>query len=130
MDFKGIVNAMFYKKDWPQVTTADKDAMFFIFNRYMAKKYPKQAQYFNDKSIDKASCMDIWFQFMKKEVRVPVWFWSGPTKKKDPPIKDWKVVQDFWKMSINDIYILCEVFPNEMKEEIKRIQLINEEQAK
>lgn len=131
MDFKTIVNIMFSKKkDWNTLSDHDKETFFFIFNRYMGKKYPKQAQFFNDKAIDKVTAMDVWFSFLQKEVRIPTWFWRGPTKRKDPGIKDWKIIQDFWECSIDDIYLLCELFPNDVKEEIKRIQKINLELAK
>lgn len=131
MDFKTIVNIIFTnKKDWSKLNDQDKETFFFIFNRYMSKKFPKQAQFFNDKSIDKATAMDVWFSFLQKETRLPIWFWRGPTKKKDPTIKDWKVVLDFWECSKDDIYLLCEMFPKELKEEIKRIQKINLEQGK
>ena len=131
MDFKSLVDIYFYKKkDWSSVTDQDKDSLFFIFNRYMAKKYPKQAQFFNDKSIDKVTAMNVWFTFLKSEVRVPLWFWKGPTKRKDPPVKDWQIVRDFWELNLNDIYLLCEIFPEDVKEEIKRIELINKETTK
>ena len=124
MDFKSIVNIIFYSKhEWSQVSDADKQANFFIVNRYLAKKYPKQAQAVNRKDIDKATAMDVWFMFLKKEARVPFWFWPGSTKRKDPPIKDWQIIQDFWKMNINDIYTLCEMFPDDVKAEIKRITI-------
>lgn len=129
MDFKGIVNTIFVNKnDWQNVTDKDKEELFFIFNRYMAKKYPKQAQFFNCKNVDKATAMDLWFLKLKTEPRIPYWFWTGSTKKKDPAIKDWQLIQSFWNMSLNDIYLLCELFPTEVKDEIKRIQAINEEQ--
>ena len=131
MDFKGIVNIFFFaKNDWHTVTDKDKEDFFFIFNRYMAKKYPKEAQFFNKRNVDKATAMDIWFLKLKKENRVPYWFWTGATKKKDPGVKDWQIIQSFWKMGLNDIYLLCELFPDEVKAEIKRIQTINEEQVK
>ena len=50
----------------------------------MSKKYPKQSQFFNDKNIDKITSMDIWFEFLKKETRIPFWFWRGSTKVKEP----------------------------------------------
>ena len=71
--------------------------------------------------------MDIWFLSLQDEKNVPFWFWRGPTKKKSPAIKDWEIIRDFWKMDMNDIYKLCEIFPKEVKTEIKRIQLINKE---
>lgn len=128
MDFKTIANIMFFQKqDWVHVTDEDKSSLFFIFNRYMSKKYWKQAQYFNKRGVDKATAMDMWFQVLRKETRLPAWFWPGPTKRKDPAVKEWQVIQEFWELGINDIYLLCELFPAEVKEEIKRIKLINEE---
>jgi hypothetical protein len=131
MDFKTIVDITYSKKkDWDKLTITDKETFFFIFNRYMSKKYPKQAQFFNDKAIDKATAMDVWFSFLSKEIRTPVWFWRGPTKKKDPEIKGWKVIQEFWECPKDDIYLLCELYSKELKEEIKRIEQINLEQNK
>lgn len=128
MDFKSIVNILFYnKKDWHIVSDIDKENLYFIINRYLAKKYPKKAQFFNKKNIDKATAMDIWFFQLKNENKVPYWFWSGPTKRKEPNIKDWKVIQEFWDISLENIYALCDMFPDEVKAEIKRINLINEE---
>lgn len=131
MDFKTIVDTLFQnKRGWTDITNKEKENFFFIFNRYMSKKYPRQAQFFNDKYIDKATAFDIWFNFFSTEVRTPYWFWKGATKKKDPEIKDWQLVRDFHEMGLNDIYLLCEMFPKEFKEEIKRITLINKEIAK
>jgi hypothetical protein len=131
MDFKKLVDTFYTaKQDWSLIKDEDKESLFFIFNRYMAKKYPKKAQFFNKRNVDKATAMDVWFMDMKNEKRTPFWFWPGPTKKKDPPIKDWQVIQEFWKLSVNDIYVLCDMFPAETKLEIKRLQNINEEIAK
>ncbi len=130
MDFKTMTNAMFFsKKDWKYVTNEDKESIFFIFNRFMAKQYPKQAQLFNIKEIDKASCMDIWFNFLKKEFKVPFWFWKGPTKKKSPDIKGWEIIQEFnTYLKSDDIYMLCKLFPKDVKDEIKRLETIKKEQ--
>lgn len=131
MDFKTIVDTIFRdKKNWESVSDEDKESLFFIFNRYMAKKMPRQAQFFNKRDLDKATAMDIWFMQLSKERSTPFWFWKGPTKRKNPVIKEWQVIQDFWKMNLNDIYILCDLFPEDVKTEIKRIKLINEEQYK
>ena len=125
MTFKDIVDAMFAQKTkWVYITNKDKEEFFFIFNRFMSKQYPKQANYFNDKTIDKASAMDIWFSFLKSEVRTPYWFWKGATKKKAPVIKDWKLIEEYYEASIEDIYYWCEMFPDDVKSEIKRIKKI------
>ena len=131
MDFKTITTIIFQdKRKYEEITNEEKESLFFIFNRFMSKKYPKQAQFFNSRNIDKATCMDVWFQYLKSEVRLPYWFWKGPTKKKDPEIKEWQIVRDFYEFNLNDIYLLCELFPKEFKEEIKRIKTINEEMKK
>lgn len=129
MDFKTLTTIIFQnKKDWNMLTNSDKESLFFIFNRYMSKMYPKQAQAFNTKGIDKITAMDIWFQFLRSQVRIPQWFWKGPTKKKDPDLKGWQILQEFnTELSINDIYLLIELFNKETKEEIKRLELIKEE---
>jgi hypothetical protein len=90
----------------------------------MSKQYPKQANFFNNKNIDKATSMDIWFNFLSNQVRTPYWFWSGPTKKTAPKIKDWKYIQEYYQCSIEDIYYWCEMFPADVKSEIKRIKKI------
>lgn len=126
--FKDIVDIMFYnKRNYVELSDIDKQSMFFIFNRYMAKKYPKQAQFFNNHTMDKATCMDIWFQFLQKETRVPHWFWKGPTKVKTPKIPDYQLLQEFHNLSIKDIYLLYELYPTELKQEIKRLLLITKQ---
>jgi len=131
MDFKTIVTFMFQNKNkWNELSNTDKETFFFIFNRYMSKKYPKQSQYFNDKNIDKATSMDIWFQFLKKETRTPFWFWKGATKRKEPDMKNWQLLRDFYELEIKDIDVICEMFPNDVKEEIKRLELIKNEESK
>ena len=133
MDFKTIVDIMFVHKDrYRSVTNEDKEKMFFIFNRYMCKQYPSQAQFFNKKEMDKASAMDIWFNFLSKETRVPYWFWRGKTKKVTPKTKDWKIVYDFYRgeLSIDDILLFEEIDIKELKGEIKRIKTINKELQK
>ncbi len=131
MDFKTLSIVMFQnKRDWNQVTNKDKEDIFFIFNRYMSKSYPKQSQQFNMKGIDRATAMDIWFQFLRSQVRTPEWFWKGPQKKKEPDVKGWQVVQEFdQSVRTEDIYILAELFPKELKAEIKRLEEIKKEQG-
>lgn len=131
MDFKTITTYMFQnKRNWDELTNEDKETFFFIFNRYMAKKYPKQCQFFNDKNIDKATSMDIWFEFLRKETRIPFWFWKGATKRKEPEIKNWQLIRDFYQLDMKDIHTLCEMFDEDVKEEIKRLELIKKEEEK
>ena len=125
MTFKEITDIIFTRKQqWEYVTSAEKTEFFFIFNRFMSKKYPKQANFFNEKTLDTATAMDIWFNFLSTEIRTPFWFWKGPTVKKQPHIKGWKLIQEYYESSIEDIYYWCEMFPDDVKSEIKRIKKI------
>lgn len=124
-NFKDIVDIVFIKKqNWINVSNKDKETYFFIFNRYMSKKFPIKAHFFNKPNIDKATAMDIWFMSLQNERRVPYWFWKGNTKKKQPQTKDWKLVYDYYEgeLSINDILLLEEFDINELKKEIKEIK--------
>lgn len=135
MDFKTIISILFTGKGiiedkntklkttytYDMLSDSDKESNFFIVNRYLSKKYPAQAQYFNKYTQDKATAMDIWNLIIKKEKNIPFWFWKGATKIKEPQIKDWKIVYELLQdeFSIKDMILLCELFPDEVKDEIK-----------
>jgi hypothetical protein len=71
-----VVNALFRKSNkWNEISDDEKSLNFFIINRYMSKKYIKQSQLLNLKSIDKVLAMELWFHFMQKQP-YPTWFWS------------------------------------------------------
>lgn len=133
MELNEFVNTIYVKKNnWKYVKEETKIKFFFIFNRYMSKKYPKQAHFFNKREIDKASAVDIWFKFLSKEIRVPFWFWRGKTKKQTPKTKDWKMVYEYYEgdLSIDDILLLEEFDLKSFKDDLKRIKLINKELQK
>ena len=91
------------RKNWRYVTDQQKNDYFFIINRYMSKKYPKESLLLNNKMIDKVSAMDTWFLFMNNNP-YPKWFWSKSLSDKSD--------SDFSK---NDILLLLEKFS--LKEE-------------
>lgn len=146
MDFKTIVTILFTGKavyenkstgekinyTYEDLTDEQKESNFFIVNRYLAKKYPKQSQYFNDYNQDKATAMDVWNLMIKKERQLPFWFWKGSTKIQEPKLKDWKLVYEILQdeFSIKDMIELCELYPNEVKDEIKYILEIKKEREK
>lgn len=146
MDFKTIVTILFTGKavfenkstgeknnyTYEDLTDEQKESNFFIVNRYLAKKYPKQSQYFNDYNQDKATAMDIWNLMIKKERQLPFWFWKGSTKIKEPKLKDWKLVYEILQdeFSIKDMIELCDLYPKEVKDEIKYILEITKEREK
>lgn len=128
MDFKTITNILFYnKKEQKNITDEQKILNFFIVNRYLGKKFPRQAQKFNKYNIDKASCMDVQFNFFKNDYRVPDQYWKGSTKLKTLPIKEANIVQEFYELKHKDMMYLCKHFSKDVQDEIKRIKEINKE---
>lgn len=135
MDFKTIISILFTGKGviedkntkhkttytYDMLTDNDKESNFFIVNRYLAKKYPMQSQYFNKYTQDKATAMDIWNLIIKKEKMIPFWFWKGPTKIVEPKVKDWKIIYEILQddLSLSDMILLCDLFEKEVKDEIK-----------
>jgi hypothetical protein len=116
-----VSKAMFQNRgDWKLVTNDMKEKYFFIFNRYFSKKYPQFAQLLNDKNINKAIGLDLWFNFMSDKP-YPKWFWSK-SKEKDESIlgKDFDLLMK--KLQLNkkeDLEYLIGKFPEEIEEELK-----------
>lgn len=127
-DKAGNIHNMIYS----EIDDNFKEELFFIVNRFLAKKYPQQAQHFNSKLQDKATAMDIWNMFLKKSSQVPFWFWKGKKTINKPKIKDWELLYDVLQdeFTMDDISLICELYPNEVKDEIKHIKLIKKERNK
>lgn len=119
-DIRLVSKAMFYKKDWNKIPDEEKESCFFIFNRYFSKKYPKQAQLLNLKTIDKVSAMNIWYNFMLDKP-YPKWFWSkSPAIKKNKlPKKDFELLLKRLLIKESDLDYLIENNFDFIKEEIK-----------
>lgn len=120
-DLRLVGNAMFYKKsEWKKVPDEEKEACFFIFNRYFAKKFPEKAQLLNLKSIDKITAMNLWYQFMIDKP-YPDWFWSKSEKSEKSEIveKDYKLLLQKMKIKDIDLDYLIENHIDFIKEELK-----------
>lgn len=116
-----VANAMFRnKKDWVNISIEDKEKFFFIFNRFFSKKYPTNSYLLNNKNIDKASALDLWYYFMLDKP-YPNWFWSK-SGKSDQSIdkKDFELLMI--KMNLNkpdDLIYLMDKYPTMIEEELK-----------
>lgn len=119
-NLKLVADAMFYKKsDWVKIPDEEKEACFFIFNRYFSKKYPQKSQLFNLKTIDKVSSMNLWYSFMLTKP-YPKWFWSKTDKDK-PKVskKDIDLLVRKLQVKEIDIQYLIENHFEFIKDEIK-----------
>jgi hypothetical protein len=69
------------KRDYPYLEHPEKEAQFFIFNRFMARRYPENANILNRRGIDKSFAADIWFDYHRSYTAIPTWFYPRPGRK-------------------------------------------------
>jgi len=132
IDFITLANIIFKDKNkYSYVTDEDKENNFFMLNRKFAMKYLKQAQFFNNKNIDKPSAIDIWYQiFYKTTNGTPDWWWKTKQtikQKSDISKNDLKLVKDFYNLKDKDIDFLIQYENEKLKEDIKRLKKFKKE---
>lgn len=118
------------KNKYDELTNEDKETFFFIMNRKFARQYPKHAQFFNNKIVDKASAMDIWYQFfIKKRINyIPQWYWFKMTKKTDKSIlkkEQADFFKEFYDIRNEDLAFIEEHYIEELKLEVKKFKKFN-----
>ena len=117
-------------KDWVYVTDEMKKKYFFIFNRYMSKKYPEQAQFLNDKLLDEIMGMNLIYAFLSKK-GYPRWFWSKSEKKAEKVLfsaKELVSLQSRLDIKEEELEILVQYHPDEIKEELKYLKALTEQE--
>lgn len=126
-----VSNCIFKNPEhWIYVTDEMKKKYFFIFNRYMSKKYPEQAQFLNDKLLDEIMGMNLIYAFLSKKT-YPRWFWSKSEKKAEKisfSQKDLVSLQSRLDIKEPEMDLLVKYYPDEIKEELKYIKALNEEE--
>lgn len=132
-NFKEVADALLKNKsNYKKIDDESKEFNFFIINRKLSVNYPKQAQFFNNKNVDKASAMDIWFKFLQKEKinYIPHWWYvkSQGAKKKNKSNFTKSERELFMKYNshINPRYLdfLFKYYEEDVKEELKIIKKI------
>lgn len=127
LDFITLSNIIFKdKKKYKKVSDEEKELNFFILNRKFAFKYLKQAQFFNNKNIDKASALDVWYEiFYRTTNGTPKWWWqTKPIKKVEKSFNssDIKLIKDYYNLTNKDMNFLINYYSDKMKDDIKRIK--------
>ena len=135
LDFISLANIIFKDKDkYKYVSDEEKESNFFMLNRKYAIKYLKQAQFFNNKNVDKPSAIDIWYQvFYKTTNGTPQWWWKTKqaAKEKSEFINaDIKLVKEYYDITDNDIKFLIKYYNEKLKEDIKRLKKFNKDGTK
>lgn len=132
VNFIEVADCIFVNKDkYKQLTDEDKIGAFFILNRKFAYKYPKIAKFLNDKSIDKASAMDQWFEVFKNQKGIPGWYWGTKSKKDTPKAKkdkDYQKIQLRYGLREEDMRFLIEFFKKDLDKDLKQIKMYEDEE--
>lgn len=125
-----VANAMFKNPaDWKNIDDSDKKTYFFIFNRYMSKKYPELSQLLNDKLQDEIAGMNLIHAFLSRKP-YPKWFWSKAEKKAEKSLfsdKELVSLQQKFEFTDAELEILIMYHSAEIKEELKYIKALSEE---
>jgi hypothetical protein len=101
------------------INSDDKIKFGWIFNRFLAKKYPAQAQLLNHKRQDLSIILDLWREFLKGSP-YPKWLWSKTEKERVNLTKEEVFyLCKVWDLNPRDIQFLEDRFPREIEEEIK-----------
>jgi hypothetical protein len=134
IDFITLANIIFKDKDkYKFISDEEKETNFFVLNRKFALKYIKQAQFLNNKNIDKASALDIWYQvFYKTTNGTPQWWWKTNQLKKSKVKSefnnnDLKIIKEYYNIKDKDIDFLIEYYSDKLKDDIKRIKKFKNE---
>jgi hypothetical protein len=128
VDFISLGNIIFKDKDkYKFITDDDKDKNFFILNRKFAYKEIRKAHFFNFKSVDKASSLDVWFEFFCKTTAIPKWYWQTKMKKSKKVKSKFKKldlddIKDRYDISESDVDFLSLYYEDEISKTIKRVK--------
>lgn len=128
-DLKQTVDYVFKNRHlYHTLTDEDKEYIFFIFNRFCSRLYPRQAQFLNHRLQDKAAAMDVWYHFFRSQRNVPHKFWGRKKKqqaKSEVPARYLNVLnkmnEELWggRLQEDGFRLLWHITPEEVKFETK-----------
>ena len=130
VDFITLANIIFKDKDkYKFVSDEEKEANFFMLNRKYSIKFLRQAQFFNNKNVNRASAMDNWYQlFYKITNGTPQWWWKTKVEAKPKSefvAADLKLIKSYYDITDSDIKFLIKFQAEKLKEDIKRLKKFN-----
>jgi hypothetical protein len=120
---KDVVNYLLKDRHkYKTLSVKAKEDNFFIINRFLSKKFPEQAQKFNNKKIDKSLALDLWFLYLRHQKRSEIfrWFWSKvPKTEKTFTDSEVKLLMNKLQIRKEDLEILKMYHMDFLKEELK-----------
>lgn len=132
VDFVTLANIIFKDKGKYQfISDEEKESCFFKLFRKFAISNIKVSQFFNNKNVDKASVIDIYYhRFYKTTNGTPDWWWkTNQTKKSKNDIvnADVKLIKDYYELTDNDMKFLTTYYNDKLIVDIKRIKKFKKE---
>jgi len=127
MKFDEIINIIFENKS-QYSTISDKDKIdgFYMINKKFSIKYPGISKFLNDKNIDRASAVDMWFLKFKNVHNIPYWYWTKSPYKKTKKIKlsgpDTEKIKSEFELTDDELEFLYENFKDDVDYELKLIK--------
>ena len=133
VDFITLANIIFKNKDkYKFVSDEEKEESFFKLNRKFAFKDIKKAQFFNNKNIDRASSIDVWYQiFYKTTNGTPSWWWKTKQiikqNKSDFTSAEIKMIKKVYDINNKDVEFLIKFFNEKLKKDIEKLKNFKKE---
>lgn len=126
-DLSTLVKSIFKdKRNYSDIEDKDKASIFFIFNRYVARNYPDNANFFNKRGMDGATAMDIWFDYFRDSLYMPGWFYPPRVAKKEISPAD-AALNAIPGLDDEDKYLLKTYFAHLIEHLIERNRVVSNE---
>ncbi len=129
MELFDFVDAIFSPTLWKSISDSDKKKHFFMTQRFLSMKMPKETQYFNQIGVNPVAAMNTWHLILCRQFKgKPQWIFDynkvvkrNTEKKKKVDISHKAIIaykQDY-KLSTKDFDFLMEMFPDEVIPELQ-----------
>jgi hypothetical protein len=120
------------KNKYKYISDEEKEDTFFMLNRKYAYFDIKKAQFFNNKNVNRASAMDIWYQIFYNSTGTPKWWWLTSQKakiktKSEFSNVDIKLIKEYYDIKDNDVKFLIKFYSEKLKDDIKRLKKFKKE---
>ena len=127
MRFDEIINIIFENKSlYSTISDKDKIDGFYMINKKLSIAYPGTAKFLNDKSIDRASAVDMWFLKFKNVGKIPQWYWTKSPYQKSKKTKlsgpDSEKLKNEFDLTDNELEFLYSNFKDDVDYELKLIK--------
>jgi hypothetical protein len=132
-----IADSIFTKNREKYETFSDKDKedVFYIINKKFYLGNPALSQFFNHKSIDKSTAIDLWFLYFEKNPKyknlksAPGWYWSKSTNTKETVTKtkktDKEMLMEYEGLSEEEFDFLYEHYKDDIDYKIKLLNRLD-----